>query len=92
LFEDGLGVTQDFVEAAKWFRLAAEQGVAEAQYSLGFLFEKGFWVDKDPVEAAKWYRLAAEQNDQDAIDALKELQKENGKKKDDDNKWESCSR
>ena len=31
----GLGVPQDYAEAVRWYRLAAEQGNANAQYSLG---------------------------------------------------------
>ena len=28
MYSDGLGVKQDYTEAAKWFRKAAEQGLA----------------------------------------------------------------
>ena len=31
MYEDGRGVTQDYQEAVKWYRKAAEQGDAEAQ-------------------------------------------------------------
>ena len=34
----------------------AEQGHADAQFSLGFMYENGLGA-----EALKWYRLAAEQ-------------------------------
>lgn len=34
MYDDGLGVPQDFPEAAKWYRLAGEQGEAEAQFNL----------------------------------------------------------
>jgi TPR repeat protein len=34
-FNDKGGVPQDYVEAEKWYRLAAEQGLDEAQISLG---------------------------------------------------------
>ena len=34
----GEGVTQDSAEAAKWYRKAAEQRVAPAQYVLGFMY------------------------------------------------------
>jgi TPR repeat protein len=37
----GQGVTQDYKEAAKWFRLGAEQGYADEQYNLGILYAKG---------------------------------------------------
>jgi len=55
-----------YVEAVKWFRLAAEQGVAYAQYRLGLAYYLGNGVLQDDKEAAKWYRLAAEQGYADA--------------------------
>ena len=33
MYQNGRGVPQDGAEAAKWFRLAAEQGDAEAQHN-----------------------------------------------------------
>ena len=45
----------------KWYRKAAEQGNALAQYNLGVMNEKGQGVPKDDKEAVKWYRKAAEQ-------------------------------
>ncbi len=54
-------VSQDYKEAAKWYRLAAEQECAEAQARLGGLYYFGFGVVEDYKEAVKWYRLAAEQ-------------------------------
>jgi TPR repeat protein len=35
MYEYGYGVVQDYAEAVRWFRLAAEQGHAKAQYNLG---------------------------------------------------------
>ena len=42
-------------------RQAAEQGDAEAQYSLGYRYATGVGVSQDYAEAARWLRLAAEQ-------------------------------
>jgi hypothetical protein len=54
----------DNKEAVKWTRLAAEQGHAEAQYSMGDKYQFGWLgVPQDDKEAAKWYQLAAEQGD-----------------------------
>ena len=50
----------------RWYRLAAEQGLASAQYNLGVMYDNGAGVLKDNAEAARWYRLAAEQGDADA--------------------------
>ena len=49
-------------EAVHWYRLAAEQGHAEAQFSLGLMYATGSGVIEDTEEAVRWYRLAAEQN------------------------------
>ena len=35
------GVEQDYVEAVSWYRLAAEQGYADAQYALGAAYSQG---------------------------------------------------
>ena len=48
--------------AITWFRKAADQGLAEAQYYVGLCFELGTGVNQDYLEAAKWFSLAAQQN------------------------------
>jgi len=52
---------QDYVEALKWYRKAAERGYFEAQFKLGEMYANGKGVAKDDVEALKWYRKAAQQ-------------------------------
>lgn len=47
-------------------RKAAEDGDAEAQYSLGRCYHSGDGVDEDRVEAVKWFRKAAEQGHAEA--------------------------
>jgi TPR repeat protein len=56
-----LGPPEDYDEALKWFRKAADQGHAEAQYSIGNMYFFGEGVPEDLAEAFKWYRMAAEQ-------------------------------
>ena len=65
-FSGTLGVAKDEAEAVKWFRKAAEQNVADAQFSLGVCYAIGQGVTKDDAEAVKWFRKAAEQNLADA--------------------------
>jgi TPR repeat protein len=50
------------MEAVKWYRKAAEQNLARAQYNLGICFANGKGVAKDEAEALKWFRKAVEQN------------------------------
>ena len=66
MYADGHGVPQDHAEALKWYRLAADQGHANAQNGLGLMYGSGHGVAQDYAEAVKWYRLAAEQGDADA--------------------------
>ena len=39
MYDNGDGVPQDYKEAVKWYRLAAEQGDAAAQYNLGIMYK-----------------------------------------------------
>ena len=60
-------LTEDSVGAVKWFRLAADQGLASAQFHLGLMYDNGQGVpQEDYVQAAKWYRLAANKGDASA--------------------------
>ena len=61
MYTFGEGVPRDDVEAAKWLRLAAEQGRAAAQHNLGFQYQQGLGVPQDYIEAHKWFNLAASQ-------------------------------
>lgn len=57
----GESVPQDYGEAAKWYRKAAEHGDAAAQYNLAVFYDEGKGVGQDFAEAVQWYRKAAEQ-------------------------------
>ena len=45
----------------RWYRLAAGQGLATAQFLLGYMYSEGKGVPEEDTEAVRWYRLAAEQ-------------------------------
>jgi uncharacterized protein len=55
------GRKQSCVEAAKWYRKAAEAGHAEAQEKLAHLYLIGKGVKKSEKTAVEWLRKAAEQ-------------------------------
>jgi TPR repeat protein len=61
MYEKGQGVSQDYAEAVRWWRLAAEQGFARAQHNLGVMYADGQGVPQNYAEAVRWWRLAAEQ-------------------------------
>ena len=75
MYRNGKGVSKDYTEALKWFRLAAKQDNIDqhlkfvfmssninAQITLGKMYEDGQGVSQDYTEALKWY-LAAANND-----------------------------
>ena len=59
MYYNGQGLPQDYDEAAKWYRLAAEQGNATAQSNLGSMYYSGEGVPQDYVQAYMWVSLAA---------------------------------
>jgi hypothetical protein len=56
---DGVDVAKDLVKAADYYRLAAEQGLATAQYKLGRCYELGEGVRESSLIATEWYQNAA---------------------------------
>jgi hypothetical protein len=61
MFAHGHGVVQSEVEAARWYRKAADQGNSDSQCSLGIMIAQGRDVAQSDVEAARWFRKAADQ-------------------------------
>jgi hypothetical protein len=62
-YYNGKGVSENNVEAVKWYRKAVDQGLARAQFNLGVCYYLGDGVPEDVVEAVKLFRKAAEQGD-----------------------------
>ena len=54
------------IEAAKWIRKAAEQGLAQAELNLGKAYILGSGVPKDYAEGFRWIYKAADQGFADA--------------------------
>ena len=66
MYFTGQGVTQNYAQAVKWYRLAAEQGNASAQHSRGLMYAKGRGVTQDDVQAHMWFNLAAAQGNKNS--------------------------
>jgi TPR repeat protein len=66
MYETGAGVGKDETEAFKWYRKAADVGVASAMNKLGVMYANGSGVGKDTTEAIRWYRAAAAAGNLDA--------------------------
>lgn len=57
----GSGVRKDEAAALTWFRRAALQGHAQAQYALGSMYLGGRGVEQDVAVAMEWLRKSADQ-------------------------------
>ena len=57
-------------EMCGWFRKAADQGFAQAQYNLGASLQHDERCGENEVEAMKYFKLAAAQGSQKAKDAI----------------------
>ncbi len=61
LYRFGLGIAQDFEQAAYWYREAAEMGLAGAQANLAMMYLRGQGLATDGERAAYWFGRAAVQ-------------------------------
>ena len=60
-FADDANKKKQYKDAFGYYKLAAEQGCANAQFYLGRCYNKGKGVEKNYIEAIKWWEKAAEQ-------------------------------
>jgi hypothetical protein len=60
LLSRGLGIPRDEARAAKWYQLAAEQGVPEAQFQYALMLIDGRYAKKDEQAAYALMQAAAE--------------------------------
>ena len=58
----------------QWYRQAADQGDAAAQFQMGVAYEYGRGVEKSDEGAVQWYRQAADQGDADAAQFCLEVE------------------
>jgi hypothetical protein len=63
----------DMLETARWFRMAARQGLAEAQWELGEWFRRGVFCDVHMGFARKYIRRASKQGHAAALGRMAEL-------------------
>ena len=51
---------QNYAEALRWYRMAAEKGHLESQNDIGMFYVMGMGVKQDVAEGLRWLRKAAD--------------------------------
>ena len=67
MYYEGEGVAQNYAEALKWYKKAADLGDAEAMKIIGWMYDDGDGVAQNYVEALKWFKKAADLGEADAM-------------------------
>ncbi len=60
MFEKGLGIPQNYVQALKLYSIASKQSDAWAEFKVGEFYHKGWGCEKDHVLAKPFFIKAAE--------------------------------
>jgi hypothetical protein len=64
MYYNGQGVLQNYSEALRLYKLAAEQQNVQAQSNIGLMYAKGNGLMQDYVRAHMWFNLAAVSGDE----------------------------
>ncbi len=65
-----------YKKAFELLKKLAEQGDSQAQYNLGAMYENGEGTEENIEQAKYWYKKSADQGNEDAKEALKELEQQ----------------
>ena len=69
----GNGVKQSYEKSAYWFTKSAEQGDADAQFSLGILYYDGLGIEKNESKAIEWIQKACKNSNNYACNFLNKI-------------------
>lgn len=73
MYDKGEGVTENDVEAVKWYRKAAVRGDADLQHNLGVMYYAGDGVPENNISAYVWMSMAKTQGNTNTAKSLEIL-------------------
>ena len=91
MYLNGVGVKQDEAEARRLLKLAAEQGLPEAQFELGKLLAFQSYTKEDVEAGIGWLQKAADQGVGPAAEALNAAQEAKEAKEETKEKETGCT-
>lgn len=66
-YAEGMGVSENDLEAFKWMKLSAEKGYSQAETRLALMYSNSEGVKQDYSQVIQWFTKAANQQDEVAI-------------------------
>lgn len=60
MYEQGLGVTQDYIQAFEWYRKSAQQGDTDALFNIGGMYATSRGVNINYSKTREYYLKSAE--------------------------------
>ena len=73
MYDKGEGVTENDVEAVKWYRKAAVRGDADLQHNLGVMYYAGDGATENNISAYAWMSMAKTQGNTNTAKSLEIL-------------------
>ena len=73
MYFTGNGVPEDDKVAVTWYRKAAEQGYARAQFQLGLMYFRGAGVAESVLISIAWLKIAETNGDLQAKDMIRTI-------------------
>lgn len=70
MYENGIGVNQDYKAALRWYQAAADGGDKHGEFRVGYFYQKGLAVPQDMLAARYWYERSARQDNEWAFHML----------------------
>ena len=58
-YADGIGVPRDYMEAAKWYQMAVDNGFGPSANNLGLFYKNGIGVERSLEKAFGLFKMAA---------------------------------
>ena len=72
MYDEGLGVSQNYKKAARLYKKAAKRGYAPAQHRLGMLYARGHGIGQSNIKAYAWIVVASGVFFSDVLPEVKE--------------------
>ncbi len=76
MYQEGMGVEQDYAKALEWLEKAADFGNSSAMNNIGYSYYYGVGVEQDYAKALEWFEKAADLRNSSAMDWIGSIYRE----------------